>query len=94
MGILGDTVKNRYLYDIPGILCNNMSQEEMKRVITGEMCRPEYNFNVFSIAKRLQSGWVLSGNDKNIIQGHELRVIVTKSGTKMSIQHAHKLLGH
>ena len=35
--------------------------------ITGAMHHPEYNFSVFSITKRLQNEWVLSGNNKNIM---------------------------
>ena len=42
-----------------------MGQEEMKAIITGTMYSPEYNFNVFSITKRIQSGWVLSENNVN-----------------------------
>ena len=38
-----------------------------KAMITGATYNPEYNFNVCSITKRLQSGWVLFGNDTNNI---------------------------
>ena len=39
----------------------------MKAMIMGATCNPEYNFNMFGIMKRLQSGWVLVGTNKNII---------------------------
>ena len=39
-------------------------EEEMKAMIKGLMYNMEYNFNVFSTAKGLQSGWMLSRKDK------------------------------
>ena len=53
--------------NFPSTFCINMGQEEMKAIIIGAMCNPQYNFNVFSITKRLKSGWVLSINHMNII---------------------------
>ena len=67
MGILSDAMKNRYLCDILDILCSNTAQKEMKAMITGAMYNSKYNFDVLNITKRMQSGWVLSINDKNII---------------------------
>ena len=37
----------------------------MKAIIIGHYI--EYNFNMFSMTKQLQSGWVSSRNDKNIV---------------------------
>ena len=39
----------------------------MKVTITDAMCNPEYNFNVFSITKSLQSGQVITGNYTHIM---------------------------
>ena len=58
MGILGNAVKNRYLFDA---LQHSSKRNE------SSMYNPEYNFDVLNITKRMQSGWVLSINDKNII---------------------------
>ena len=45
-----------------------MGQEEMKAMIADVTNNPDYNFDVFSITRRLQSGWVLAKNDKNMMQ--------------------------
>ena len=60
-------MKSRYLCDIPCIFCSNMGWEKLKTVSASAMYNWEYNFNVFHIAKRLQSEWKLSENNRNIM---------------------------
>ena len=50
---LNNTVKNRYLCNIPGIFNGMIGQETMMSMIIGITCDPEYNLNVFSIMKKL-----------------------------------------
>ena len=52
---------------LPVIYLSNMGQKEMKAIITGTTYDLQYNFNVFRIRKKIQSGWALSGNVKNIM---------------------------